>query len=245
MPREPVAPWSLVLADPAELAFDLRLEHGRCVGVRLPLLDAPDAMDRIAESQLYPEERTFASSLPTPRRRTWVGGRAAMRHALARLGTTAPAVLVDERGAPILPPGIVGSISHKESLAVALVARSPAGVREHVGVDLEIEASRSDRPDIGPKILTDDEAAELSELDPIARAREVLLRFSAKEAIYKALDPLVRRYVGFKEVAVKPLPGGMAEVVAHLPPTEGPFAIEVRWMRWEGFVLTTARVQAL
>ena len=35
------------------------------------------------------------------------------------------------------------------------------------------------------------------------RTFELLLRFSAKEALYKAIDPFVQRYVGFLEVAIK------------------------------------------
>jgi 4'-phosphopantetheinyl transferase EntD len=78
-----------------------------------------------------------------------------------------------------------------------------------------------------------------------ARAREVLLRFSAKEAIYKALDPFVRRYVGFLEVEVTPRPDGTADVRSQLPEASDgarAFAIDVRWQRFAGLVLTTARV---
>jgi 4'-phosphopantetheinyl transferase EntD len=68
------------------------------------------------------------------------------------------------------------------------------------------------------------------------------VRFSAKEAIYKALDPFVRRYVAFEEVQVSPRPGGDADVVATLRPAEGPFVIAATWRVLEGLVLTTARV---
>jgi enterobactin synthetase component D len=218
-----------------DIAFDFHLEHGRCVGVRLS--DAEGTIQALAESTLGPEERAFAAGLTAVRRRTWVGGRVAMREALAKAGVEAPAILANLRGAPVLPPGIAGSISHKESLAVALVARGAA----RVGVDIEIDAASA--PDIASKVLTDDERAELAGLEAHMRAREVRLRFSAKESIYKALDPFVRRYVGFKEVAVRPLPGGGAQVGMHLPASEGTFVIQVRWLRWEGFVLTTARVE--
>jgi enterobactin synthetase component D / holo-[acyl-carrier protein] synthase len=219
------------------IAFDLRLVHGRCVGVRLP--DGVGIFDALAETALAPEERTFAASLTAVRRRTWVGGRVAMREALTRSGFDAPAVLADSRGAPLLPAGVAGSISHKESLAVALVARGAPDDGERLGVDLELDAARPH--DIASHVLTDEEATELAALAGPARAREVLLRFSAKESIYKALDPFVRRYVAFKEIAVRPLPGGAAEVQLHLPASEGPFKIEVQWLRWQGLVLTTAR----
>jgi enterobactin synthetase component D len=203
--------------------------------MRLPEEDA--MIDALARGVIPAEEQAYAANLTAVRRRTWVGGRVAMRHALARAGIDAPPVLVDARGAPTLPPDIAGSISHKESLAVALVQRGSA----RLGVDVERETTRAH--DIASMVLTEEEAVELAALDARERERQVLLRFSIKEAIYKALDPFVRRYVGFKEVSVMPWPGGSAEVRVHLPASEGAFAIEAQWRRWERFVLTTARVE--
>jgi enterobactin synthetase component D len=219
-----------------DVAFDIELEHGRCVGVRIPEGEA--AVAALGEG-LAPEEAAFARSLSPLRRRTWIGGRAALRQALARAGfEVTTAVPADERGAPVLPPGISGSVTHKEGLAAALVARA-TGAR--VGVDVEHDVVG--KQDIASHILADDEVAELSALDAPSRGREVLLRFSAKEAIYKALDPFVRRYVGFKEVSVVTQPDGGARVTSRLRDGEGPFAIDVRWRRFDGLVLTTARVE--
>jgi enterobactin synthetase component D len=219
----------------ADIAFDLALEHGRCVGVRIPAADADLAA--LAASALSTEERARAEGMPLPRRRTWVGGRAAMREALVRLGSGPATVPSDDRGAPVLPAGIAGSVTHKEGLAAALVVREQ---RARVGVDLEFDVVRSQ--DIASRVLTPGEIAEIAHLGASDRAREVLLRFSAKEAVYKALDPFVRRYVGFGEVAVSPRDDGTALVTAALPGDEGPFVIEVRWRRFDGIVLTTARV---
>ena len=219
-----------------DIAFDFRLEHGRCVGVRIPEGDA--GLNALAEQALSPEERGFASKFVALRRRSWVGGRVAMRQALLLAGIDAPAVLPDARGAPVLPEGVVGSVSHKDALAVALVARDTVA---RVGVDVELDADL--RHDISSSVLTEAEVAELAPMTHAARVREVVLRFSAKEAIYKAVDPFVRRFVGFKEVSVRPLSDGTVQVRSHLPSSEGPFVIEVRWLPWDGFVLTTARVE--
>jgi enterobactin synthetase component D len=218
------------------IAFDLVLEHGRCVGVTLP--ETPEAIDALAET-LAPAERARAFELPPgPRRRSWTGGRAAMREALARSGLVAAGVPADDRGAPVLPSGVAGSITHKERIAAAIVAFE---ARARVGVDVEMDVARSH--DIAPRVLRDAERDELAALDADARAREVLLRFSAKEAIYKALDPFVRRYVGFDEVSVSPRDGGGAVVASYLREGEGPFVIGVRWRRFDGIVLTTARIE--
>jgi 4'-phosphopantetheinyl transferase EntD len=227
------------------VAFELELEHGLCVAVRLPdggvsglTPDAPDAVEAFAQGILLPEELAVAAKMFPVRRKTWVGGRVAMRLALARAGIEAPAVLADDRGAPVLPAGVVGSISHKATIAVALVARVP-GAR--VGVDVEEDGART--LDISSKVLTAEELPEIASFWGAARDSEVLLRFSAKEAIYKAIDPFVRRFVGFKEVAVTPRPDGTAEVGDHLGADSGRYSIEVRWRRLQGLILTTARVQ--
>jgi enterobactin synthetase component D / holo-[acyl-carrier protein] synthase len=219
----------------ADIAFDLTLEHGRCVGVRIPAAGA--ALDALARAALSPDEQARAAVMPGPRRRTWVGGRAAMREALTRAGLPPVVVPSDDRGAPVLPAGVSGSVTHKEALAAALVATES---RARVGVDLELDIVRSQ--DIASRILTPDEIAEIAHLDADERAREVLLRFSAKEAVYKALDPFVRRYVGFREIALSPRADGTAPVTSGLPASEGPFVFEVRWRRFDGIVLTTARV---
>jgi 4'-phosphopantetheinyl transferase EntD len=218
-----------------QVLFDETLAHGRCVGVALP--EGDEAIAAMAAASLLPEEREAAAALGPVRRRAWVGGRAAMREALARIGATAPPILADERGAPVLPAGLGGSISHKEHVAVALVATGLAG---KVGIDVEVDAPRG--TDIAAKVLRPEELAELAGMGAEERARAVLLRFSAKEAVYKALDPYVKRYVGFLEIAVTLGPGGEGAVTPHLRDGEGGFAFEVRWMKRDGLIVTTARV---
>src|ERR1019366_1602590 len=184
-----------------------------------------------------PEEREAAAALGPVRRRGWVGGRVARREALTRIGKTAPPILADDRGAPRLPPGLAGSISHKDHVAVALVAIGEGG---KVGVDVEVDRPRAH--DIAAKVLRPEELAELGGMATEERARAVLLRFSAKEAVYKALDPYVNRYVGFLEIAVVLNEDGTGEVTPHLREGEGAFAFEVRWMKRAGLIVTTARV---
>jgi 4'-phosphopantetheinyl transferase EntD len=109
-----------------------------------------------------------------------------------------------------------------------------------VGLDLEEDVDRA--AEIAPKILDDDELAAIAGLDARARTRAILVRFSAKEAIYKGLDPFVQRYVGFKEISVSLAGDGRGTASTRLLPGEGPFAIDVRWSCFEGLILTTARV---
>jgi enterobactin synthetase component D len=200
---------------------------------------------------LHPEERAAAAALSPLRQREWVAGRTALREALRRQALLEEAPLLrDDRGAPQVPAAALGSISHKGDRAAALVARRQPGCS--LGVDLELVAGP--RVDIARRVLT---AAELAELDrlgellgPAARASQLALRFSIKEAIYKAIDPWVRRYVGFREVELSLERGaadtgsGLARAVA--PALEGELgscALEVSWARLGDHWLSTARAQ--
>jgi enterobactin synthetase component D len=204
----------------------LALAHGACVVVEL---GDPEA----ALARLSPAEQHRAGELGPNRRDAYVAGRTALHLALgsAAMGEAGAPILSDDRGAPILPPGWVGSVSHKGShqgaRAAALVA--PAG-QGHIGVDLEVAVPP--RHDIARRILTPRELAALPD-----RGRAVTLRFSSKEAIYKAIDPYVRRYVGFTEVELD-FAGDAVTVTTALP-----FAIEVTWREHAGHWISTARAR--
>ncbi len=156
-----------------------------------------------ALARLLPEERAFADGLPPVRLSTWVAGRLALAAALAELGAPRTPLLATARDAPALPPGFVGSVSHKKQIAVALAA---ADAGAHVGVD--VEEAKPLKVDISRRILTDTERAIVDALPAEARWRAVMARFSIKESIYKAVDPFVRRYVGFTEAEVDLGPPG-------------------------------------
>ena len=51
--------------------------------------------------------------------------------------------------------------------------------------------------DIAGHVLRDEERARIGRLDSITEREEVLLRFSAKEALYKALYPQTLQFQGF------------------------------------------------
>lgn len=203
-------------------SFVLDLPHGLCVAVRVPGSDELGAL----YAQLSPVERQHADTLAPLRRCTWTAGRAALRHALARLEVPCGDLMPDHRGAPSMPAGVVGSISHKPALAVAMVAHADGGT---LGVDLEQPAPRG-RQDISRRVLTAAEQGEIAGLPPDAKIVQIMLRFSLKEAIYKAIDPFVGRYVGFREVSVTPLDSGHTRVTTHLRTGES-MRVDARWTR--------------
>jgi len=94
---------------------------------------------------------------------------------------------------------------------------------------LDLERAAPPKLDIGRRILTPREQAIVKD------GLDVTLRFAIKEAIYKAIDPYVRRYVGFTEVELE-ITGDRVAVVSQLP-----LVIEATWREHEGFWLATAR----
>ncbi len=152
-----------------------------------------------AVDALHPDERALTTKFGEKRLRTFCAGRQALRAALNEAGVVVDgAILRDDRGAPVLPKHIKASITHKDDVAAALVDVDGAGC---VGVDLEFDDGR-DRVSVDKlarQVLTPREIALLPD-DDAARRRALFVAFSLKEALYKALDPYVRRYVGFLEV---------------------------------------------
>jgi 4'-phosphopantetheinyl transferase EntD len=160
-------------------------------------------------------------------------GRMALREALEEVGCTIEDIARDDRGAPIVPAGFVGSIAHKRGRAAAIAARA-TGDDARIGVDLE--HALEPRQPIERRVMTERERATLDD------RRVVTLYFAIKEAIYKAVDPFVRRYVGFGEVELDvdlAAPGACA--VRVIDPARLPVAIAAWWCERDGYWLATAR----
>lgn len=196
--------------------------------------------------QLVDAEKDLARSWAEARLRSFVAGRTALRRALERRGLSSSPLLRDDRGAPLLPTGVDAraSVSHKDDVAVALVS-SPVG-DERVGVDVEIV--RELRFDIARRVLTDDEIEEAAGLSSPDRDHFILVRFSVKEAIYKAIDPFVRRYVGFREVSLVDGPEGLAVSLRLEPKAE--LSVEVATWRTtlddgRELIVSTARARQI
>ena len=195
-------------------------------------------------ARLHPDEAVVLSKFKRSRRSTWVGGRLALAQACEVLGHAARPLLNDERGAPVLPKGLTGSLTHKNSLAVALVAPSQNGMR--LGVDVESMKLRQSA--IERMILTDEERAIFQTVLDSDKEKYLVSRFSLKESIYKAIDPFVQRYVGFKEVEIVETDDTIGARFM-LKDNEGPFDVELRSevveIGDEKLLLTSARATHL
>ena len=215
------------------MGFRWDIAGGSCVGIRLP--ESGDVPRDILTAHLTEKEQQATHFMAPARRVSWVGGRIALRHALGIEKTFD--LLSNSRGAPLVPQGMQGSVSHKKAWAVAWAG--PESEQWHWGVD--IEGLSKTRIDIAPRVLTGSELVHVRNLTENEHIRELMFRFSAKEALYKALDPIVHRFVSFQEVELERQPDGETRVRFFLK--EAPFEYEMTWREWDNHVLTFAKVR--
>lgn len=122
------------------------------------------------------------------RQAEYLAGRLCAREALRRVTGQASVPTVGEDRAPQWPRGVVGSITHGDNWAAALVA--PEDRWRALGLDVErlLPAERAQR--LQGEILTPAELQRLQDLDENARVLRITLTFSLKESLFKALYPL-------------------------------------------------------
>lgn len=252
-----------------EKLFDVNLPEGRCVGIRVGQLGA-SRNDQTDEKQgtrssstapsktlacwvhesLHPDEVQFATQLASnTSQKSFIGGRLALRHAM-ECHVQDCVILKDAHGRPQIPPSFVGSVSHKGDVAVALVAPTTTSTmisseRRNwaIGVDLELRQKGHKR--IARRILTPDERANLGLLNNVDADEEVLLRFSVKEALYKATHPLICQYVGFQEAETQPLADGTVQVDLNIRSgAHKEFeSVTAHWRILDDYFLTSGRVR--
>ena len=220
---------------PFSTAFQKAVHFGLLTGVHLP--DSKEPVPDDVLTRLAPSVQNHARGLGGFRQVDFVGGRLALQANLRGLNRSA-ACPPDERGGIVLPHGVSGSISHKRTLAVALTARANHG---GLGVDLEDLLPR--REGIAERVLLPEEVEAVRALPEERQWVATVLRFSFKEAIYKALNPLVQRYIGFEEALVEPDTDQTARIELRLTKGEGPFRLEGRYLWLKGRVVTMVRVR--
>lgn len=140
----------------------------------------------------WPEEREAVVRAVSKRQNEYFATRHLARQALAEFDVPQVAILNNPDRSPCWPAGIMGSLTHTDSWCGVAVARTGG---ELVGLGIDMERLSSVSPEVARRILSERERH-------LATDAEVALRFSAKEAFYKAIYARVQRYVGFAEVEV-------------------------------------------
>ncbi|MCK2241247.1 MULTISPECIES: 4'-phosphopantetheinyl transferase superfamily protein [unclassified Crossiella] len=204
-----------------------------------PGIAVAEAFGDPPEAVLFPEEEALLGRSVEKRRREFTTVRHCARRALAELGRPAVPLLRGERGAPIWPAGIVGSMTHCDGYRAAAVAEDRAV--QTIGIDAEPHAPLPEGVLDAVSLPAErDWLSALSRREPGVHWDRLL--FSAKESVYKAWFPLARRWLGFEEarLTVDPSAGSFRADLLVPGPVEG---FSGRWLVADGLVVTTIAVR--
>jgi 4'-phosphopantetheinyl transferase EntD len=152
--------------------------------------------DDPAGISLLPEEEPLIARSVAKRRDEFITVRHCARLALGRLNLPPSPILKGEKGEPLWPQGVVGSLTHTRGYRGAVVARASA-VRS-VGVDAEPHDVLPDK--VLEAISLPAERREIAALPGGLHWDRIL--FCAKEATYKAWFPLTGRWLGFEDAHI-------------------------------------------
>ena len=148
----------------------------------------------------------FAINIPTqiarsvPKRKSeFLAGRIAAKFALKQFNDfsyfNALNVDIGSDRSPIWPQNYQGSISHTNSSAISLVAKT--NKHRLIGIDIENSFSPIEIESIAAYIHTQKELLNLT-VQGISTVQATAIIFSAKECIFKAVYPKVGKYFGFE-----------------------------------------------
>lgn len=103
---------------------------------------------------------------------------------------------------PIWPESLVGSISHTDGIALAVVGLKKA--HKSVGIDIEGIINSGRFQTIERMVLTDNDKSflELLDIEPAQLGKIYTIIFSAKEALFKLIYPLCQCYFDFREADI-------------------------------------------
>lgn len=155
------------------------------------LLDFPDDL------RAHPAEEHLIANAVDKRRRDFIGARHCARRALEALGEKPVAIGKGERGAPVWPRGIVGSLTHCDGYRAAALGHKLRF--RSVGIDAEPHAALP--PGVLDSVSLPAEREWLRADDSGLHLDRLL--FCAKEATYKAWFPLTTRWLGFEDAHIR------------------------------------------
>src|SRR3982074_2824172 len=162
--------------------------HNTDAAFALPL--SPETRARLPQALRYATQK---------RQREFLAGRWCAEQARQGLGAGSTHVAMAEDRAPIWPDGVGGSITHTGDFAAAAVAWAAdiAGL----GIDSEQIIDPAAAREIADVCMVD-EGALFKPDDGRSFCEFCTFVFSAKEAVFKCLFPLTRKFLEFSDVRI-------------------------------------------
>ncbi len=185
------------LPDECQLRVALEMMIRSRLGSGYAISSGP--LEAFANAALFSVETLSIAGAWPRRTAAFRAGRTCARAAMKQLGFEAAAIVADASGAPIWPPGLVGSISHTDEIAAAVVAYGPPV--GGIGIDLESDGPLDD-PAMLPIICRPEELHAAHDPFHPANLERGKLLFVAKEAVYKAYRACQNTFLDFQDVSV-------------------------------------------
>jgi 4'-phosphopantetheinyl transferase EntD len=187
----------------------------------------------VADNSPFLQEAQLVANAVASRRREFFSGRFHARRALARIHDSAPPILRGEKGNPLWPAGVIGSITHDlDKVVVAVMAESTLG---GLGIDLVLDPARIE-PNLQPLIARSTELTTLSVF--FKDTPSLALAFSLKESVVKAVSPGIDRYLDLMDIELNVAEG---KIVAYL--AEFNVHLECGFLALENGLLSFASLQ--
>jgi len=162
--------------------------------VKLSVLPVPEVREAMSTWPCDAVQLPTCTATSAKRHTEFIAGRLCAALALQDMHVVAEFPLPIHDRLPLWPSRILGSISHCTKLAAAItVTRSNY---QALGIDVECLIPSATARAIQPNICRHEELVHLNQ-HISDQARSLTMLFSAKEALYKALFPSVRRFMDF------------------------------------------------
>jgi 4'-phosphopantetheinyl transferase EntD len=145
------------------------------------------------EASLLPEELAALANSVVKVRRASGAARVVARELMSRLRIAPQPILKSAAGMPVWPAGVVGSLAHDNTIAVAALAKRI----DFLSIGIDIEPAESLDPELLDIVATPKERQDIADSPLQGR-----LLFAVKEAIYKAVYPLDRVFLEHHDVEV-------------------------------------------
>jgi 4'-phosphopantetheinyl transferase EntD len=145
------------------------------------------------EDALLPSETLTLRTSALKVRRQSGAVRIVARQLLSTFGVHDVALPRTESGAPLWPPGFVGSLAHDASVAVA----AAASAEHYIALGIDIEPNEELPPELVNVVTTLAEHEQYS-----ADILQSRLLFAIKEAVFKATNPLDGVFLEFQDITV-------------------------------------------
>lgn len=172
--------------------------------VRSPLVVPPFASSvTVALSGSLPADGCLPPELDRAvpdRKRQYLAGRYCAAEAVARIRPSAgrPAIGRGAAGEPQWPAGLTGSVTHTHDLASAAVAK--VSDTRSIGIDTEMRVGRARAENIMPLVMRPEEHSLGGRA--LDEATRLTLVFSAKEALFKCLYPVIGRRFYYEDACI-------------------------------------------